>query len=110
MLHTSAATRYSELSRGGSTIASKIGMLLVLGLATIAGIAAIVLTQIEARWLIYALLGLGGVLAFVMTARKDALLVVVFMLGLQMDIHLRLGYGRAGSSEGIVIPFVFLRV
>ncbi|MEO8628132.1 MAG: O-antigen ligase family protein [Betaproteobacteria bacterium] len=47
-----------------------------------------------------------GLLVVLMVPQKDRLLSAVFFLGLQMDVYLRVGYGRAGSTEGIAIPFV----
>src|SRR5262245_50732602 len=98
---TSPADRRSEPGVRG-----KLAFVLVLLLGLLTGAGVFALAEAEARWMAYTLIALFGVLILLLTRDKDRLLSLVFVLGLQMDVYLRLSYGRAGSIEGIALAFV----
>jgi O-antigen ligase len=91
-----------------AVIALVAGLLAITVLGAASGAMASLLAQSEMKWLVFALMGMTGLLAFALTANKDRVLTTVFILGLQLDVYLRLAHGRAGSLEGIAIPFVAL--
>lgn len=92
--------------RAESGVQRKLILLLVLALGLLTGAGVFALGESEARWMAYALIALFGMVVLLLTKDKDRLLSLVFVLGLQMDVYLRLSYGRAGSIEGIAVAFV----
>ncbi len=72
------------------------------------GLGLIFLADMETRWIVYVAAGLICFLVFLIARDKERLLVAVFILSLQVDVYVRLMYGRAGSSEGIAIPLVII--
>ncbi len=100
------ASLFIDLMRPESGVRQTLALVLLLVLGLLTGAAAFALGQAETRWMAYALIGLFGVLTLVMTRDKHRLLSLAFLLGLQMDVYLRLSYGRAGSTEGIALAFV----
>lgn len=79
---------------------------LVIG--SVFGLGLMFLADMETRWIVYAAAAMLGFLVFLIAPNKERLLVSVFILSLQVDVYVRLMYGRAGSSEGIAIPLVFI--
>jgi O-antigen ligase len=104
-VHLEAMTSQPE-TRGEPGVRRKLIFALVLALGLLTGAGVFALGESEARWMAYALTALFGMLVLLLTKDKDRLLSLVFVLGLQMDVYLRLSYGRAGSTEGIALAFV----
>jgi O-antigen ligase len=72
------------------------------------GLGLMFLADMETRWIVYAAAGLICFLAFLVAPNKERLLVAMFILSLQVDVYVRLMYGRAGSTEGVAIPLVLI--
>lgn len=88
-------------------VAGSTRYLLVLGLGILAGVAILLLSQEKVLWIIYILLALFGLVFVLSFPDKRRLLYTVFILSMQVEVYLRLLYGRA-EGEGLAIPMVVL--
>ncbi len=84
---------------------SNAGHLAALGLGAAAGFFTLFLADCEVRWTIYAVAGLAGIVFILAMPAKRSLLMMIFILSLQVDVHLRFLYGHA-QSAGLAIPLV----
>ena len=72
------------------------------------GLLSLFLADREVRWTIYAVAAFLGLVFIIVVPAKQRVLTTIFILSLQVDVHLRFLYGRAGSNEGLAIPLVVI--
>jgi hypothetical protein len=85
---------------------SNAGYLAALGLGITMGFLTLFLADREVRWIIYTVAGLVSITFILAIPDKRSLLMTVFILSLQVNVHLRFLYGHAGSTDGLAIPLV----
>jgi putative inorganic carbon (hco3(-)) transporter len=84
---------------GGAVIA----VVLALSIGSLFGLALLLLTDMEARWLVYMAGGLLLLAAFFTAADQENFLWGLLIFSLQFDVSIRFMYGHAGS-DGFVFP------
>ena len=70
------------------------------------GVGIYFLAEKEMRWILLPVMALISGIFLLAIPEKKKVLTAVFVLSFQIDIYLRFLYGRAGSSEGLALPFV----
>ncbi len=81
------------------------GYIVPFGFGISTGILSTFLASAETRWVVYALGGMVGLLIILATPAKRFLLMTIFILSLQIDVHLRFLYGYSDTG-GFAIPLV----
>lgn len=94
-------------TQGGAGLTEYFGYLALIVLGTFMGILALALGSAEPRWIIYFIGGLLGGVCILAVPSRQVLLKIIFILSLQVDVHLRFFYGYADSG-GFAVPFVVI--
>ena len=71
-------------------------------------LGVVVLADREFRWIAMPALALLGIIFIIVAPAKRTVLTTIFVLSFQIDIYLRLLYGRANSNDGIALPLVVI--
>lgn len=86
-----------------AAIGTVFAMISTLSVGALFGIALLVLTDMEARWLVYMGGGLLLLTVFFGARNHESFLWGLLLFSLQFDVSIRLMYGHAGS-DGLVFP------
>jgi len=87
--------------------AGKAKYLVILGLGVCIGLMILFLADLKVQWVIYSAIALLGAVFVLAFPDKQRLLSTAFILSLQVEVFVRLLYGRA-QGEGLAIPMVVL--
>lgn len=78
----------------------------VIGLGIIVGEIGLTLGSLELRWIVYTFAAVVVVGVMAVVRDRERLLTTVFLLSMQIDVYIRLLYGRAGTP-GLEMPLSF---
>ena len=78
-----------------------------IALGVISGVFVLWVIELDLKWLLSGLLGIGFVVTIMIIENRERFFWVLFIMSLQIYISLRILYGHAGSG-GFEFPFAFI--